>query len=144
MHSIAFADGILFAVRPMAIEDAMLYDNLWGIAELADWRLMNFEYNALAVAVFVVAAILIWNSIRIWKRTQRIETELSKIEKKINILELHESRRLIVDLNANSKRGIDPCDMAAEMDDNDVAVLTVLPPSTPAKREIAKSAKLRG
>jgi hypothetical protein len=41
----------------------MLYDNLWGIAELADWRLMNFEYTALAVAAFVVAVILIWNRI---------------------------------------------------------------------------------
>ena len=53
--------------------------------------------------------------------------KLSKTEKKVNILELRESRRLVAELTANSKRGIDPCDIAAaaEVDDNDLAVLTV-------------------
>jgi hypothetical protein len=43
----------------------MLYDTLWEIVALADWRLMAV---ALAVGAFVVAAVLIWNRSRIGKR----------------------------------------------------------------------------
>jgi hypothetical protein len=65
------------------------------------------------------------------------------MEKKINMLEMHESRRLMTELNANSKVGIDPRDTAIEMDDGDVAGLRMSPPTTPARPESAKSAKLR-
>jgi hypothetical protein len=92
----------------------VLHDKLWEIAERADWRLMTVGYKTFAVGAFVIPAVLIWNSIRIWKRMRRIETQLSKIEKKINTLEMHESRRLMTGLNANSKARIDPRDTAVE------------------------------
>jgi hypothetical protein len=46
----------------------VLHDKLWEIAERADWRPMTVEYNAFAVGALVIAAVLIWNRIRIWKR----------------------------------------------------------------------------
>ena len=134
----------------MAIGDAMLYDNLWGIAELADWRLMNFEYSALAVAAFVVAAILIWNRIRIRKRIRMIETHLSKVEAQLSKLQKQISTLLqiqiplIMRLNAKSRVEIDPRDMAVEMGGSDVAELTMSPPTMPAEPESLKSAKLPG
>jgi hypothetical protein len=121
----------------------VLYDKLWEIAERSDWRLMTVGYKTFAVGAFVIAAVLIWNSIRIWKRMWRIETQLSKMEKKINTLEMQESRRLMTGLNANSKTRIDPRDTAVEMDVGDFSGLTMSPPTTPAQPESAKSAKLR-
>ncbi len=125
----------------------MLYDKFWEIAERADWRLMTVEYKALAVGAFVVAAVLIWNRIRIWKRMRRIETRLRKMEKKINILETQESRRLMrlmTELNAKSRVKVVPRDAAVEMGGGDVVGLTMSPPTSPAQGESAKSAKLPG
>jgi uncharacterized membrane protein YciS (DUF1049 family) len=103
----------------------MLYDKLWEIAERADWHLMTVEYKTFAVGALVIAAVLIWINVRIRKRVRRIETQLSKMEKKINILEMQESRRLMTDLNANIKsRIVDPADRAVEMDDTGIAGLT--------------------
>ncbi len=66
----------------------MLYDELCGTVVRDDWRLMVVEYKPVAVGAFVVAAVLIWDRLRIWKRTRRIETELRKTERKVHILEL--------------------------------------------------------
>jgi len=124
-----------------------IYDKLWEIVELADWRLLTVEYKALAVGAFVVAAVLIWNRIRIWKRMRRIETRLRKMEKKINILETQESRRLMrlmTELNAKSRVKVVPRDAAVEMGGGDVVGLTMSPPTSPAQGESAKSAKLPG
>ena len=73
----------------------MIYDKLWEIVERADWRLMIAEYKALAIGAFMVAAVLIWNRIRLSRRIRRIENQLKKMEKKISILEVQESRRLM-------------------------------------------------
>ncbi len=84
----------------------MLYDELFGTAMRNDWRLMAVEYKPVAVGAFVVAAVLIWDRLRIWKRTRRIETELRKTERKVHILELQESgrlMRLMTELNARSR-----------------------------------------
>ncbi len=83
--------------------DAVLDDKLWEIAERADWRLMTVK--ALALGVFVVAVVPIWNSIRIWKRMRTIKAKLKKMQKEINILQIQESR-LMAELNANSKAEI--------------------------------------
>src|SRR5229473_1088826 len=117
-----------------------IYDKLWEIVELADWRLLTVEYKALAVGAFVVAAVLIWNRIRIWKRMRRIETRLRKMEKKINILETQESRRLMrlmTELNAKSRVKVVPRDAAVEMGGGDVPGLTMSPPTSPAQGESA-------
>jgi hypothetical protein len=78
----------------------MLDDELWEIAERADWRLMTVK--ALSLVAFVVAVVPIWNSIRIWKRGRTIEAQLKKMRREINILQIQESR-LMAELNANSK-----------------------------------------
>src|SRR6266849_4012183 len=124
-----------------------IYEKLWEIAERADWRLVTDEYKALAVGAFVVAAVLIWNRIRFWKRMRRIETQLRKMEKKIEILEVQESgrlMRLMTELNSKSRVKVHPRDTAAEMRDGDVVGLAMSPPTSPAQGESAKSAKLPG
>jgi hypothetical protein len=124
----------------------MIYDKLWEIVERADWRLM-VEYKALAIGAFVVAAVLIWNRIRLLRRIRRIENQLKKMEKKISILELQESRRLmriVKELNAKSRAKVDLRDTAAEMSGRDVVGLTTSPPTSPVQGDGAKSAKLPG
>src|SRR5713226_5798272 len=124
-----------------------IYDKLWEIVERADWRLMPAEYKALAVGAVAVAVVLIWKRIRFWKRMRRIETQLRKMEKKISILEVQESRRLmrlVKELNAKSRVKVDRRDTAAEMSGGDVVGLTTSPPTSPVQGDSAKSAKLPG
>ncbi len=73
----------------------MLYDQLWEIV-------------IVAIGAFVAAAVPLRGGIRIMKSVRRIETELSKMEKKINMLRLQESRRLMMELKANCEAEIDP------------------------------------
>jgi hypothetical protein len=125
----------------------MIYDKLWEIMERADWRLLIVEYKALAIGAFVVAAVLMWNRIRLLRRLRRIENQLKKMEKKIIILEVQESRRLmrlVKELNAKSRARVDRRDTAAEMNGGDVVGLTTSPPTSPAQGDSAKSAKLPG
>src|SRR5258708_26530017 len=96
---------------------------------------------ASAVGVFVVAAVLIRNSTRIWKRMQTIETQLNKLQKEITTV-LQVQTALIRKLNAKSKAEIDPPDTAVEIVAGDVAGLTMSPSTTPAQPESARSAKL--
>jgi hypothetical protein len=58
----------------------MIYDKLWEIAERADWRLMIVEYKTLAIGAFVVAAVLMWNRIRLFRRLRRLENQLKKMQ----------------------------------------------------------------
>jgi len=71
---------------------------------------MAVEYEALAVGASSIAAILIWSKIRIWRRMRAIDTQVKKIQKEINVLQreitvlqMQESRRLMMELNANAK-----------------------------------------
>src|SRR5260370_16537751 len=123
----------------------MIYDKLWEILERDDWRLMIVEYKALVIGAFVVAAVLVWNRIRWSRRIRRIENHLKKMEKKISILEVQESgrlMRLVKELNAKSRVKINPRDAAAEMSGGDVVGLTTSPPTSPVQGDSAKSAKL--
>jgi hypothetical protein len=119
--------------------ERMQYDELWQIAERADWRLMT----ALAVGAFVVTAVLIWDRIRIWKLIRTIETQLSKMQKEITTV-LQIQVALLTKLKAKSTVEIDPRDTSVEMGGGDVAGLTMSPPASPAQPESAKSAKLPG
>jgi hypothetical protein len=125
----------------------MIYDKLWEIMERADWRLLTVEYKALAIGAFLIAAVLMWNRIRLLRRLRRIENQLKKMEKKINILEVQESRRLmrlVKELSAKSRMKVDPRDTTAEMNGGDVIGLTTSPPTSPVQGDSAKSAKLPG
>ncbi len=125
----------------------MIYDKLWEIVERADWRLMIVEYKALAIGAFVVAAVLMWNRIRLLRRIRRIENQLKKMEKKVSILEVQESgrlMRLVKELNAKSRVKVDRRDAAAEMSGGNVVGLTTSPPTSPGQGDSAQSAKLPG
>jgi hypothetical protein len=125
----------------------MIYDKLWEIMERADWRLLTVEYKALAIGAFLIAAVLMWNRIRLLRRLRRIENQLKKMEKKINILEVQESRRLmrlVKELSAKSRMKVDRRDTTAEMNGGDVIGLTTSPPTSPVQGDSAKSAKLPG
>ena len=96
----------------------MLYDQLWEIV-------------ILVIGAFVVAAVPLRGGIRIMKSVRRIETELSKMEKKINMLRLQESRRLMMELKANSGAEIDPTVDTTRPDDVAHVVAKYYPRPTP-------------
>jgi hypothetical protein len=109
----------------------VLYDKLWEFAQQIDWRLTT-------VLSFAIAAVLKGNSIAIWRRMRRIETQLGEMKRKVNVLEMHESRRLMTELNANSKVGTNPRNTGIEVD---IAGLTMSPPTAPAQHDRAGSAR---
>src|SRR3974390_2871277 len=123
----------------------MLYNKLWEIAVRADWRLMTDEYKALAVGTVVVAVVMIWNRIRIRKRTRTIESRLSRIETQLNRMQneintiLQIQVPLVTQLNARAK--INPTNAKVETDGCDIAELTTSPPTTARQPEITKSAE---
>ncbi len=119
----------------------MLYDQLREIAMQADWRQLTVEYAALAIVAFMVAAGLISSRMRIRKRIQAIETQLSHMQNEIAAL-LQVQTALITRLNGKSKMETDPRYTPVEMADSEVIGLTVSPPTTPAQSEGAKPAKL--
>jgi hypothetical protein len=70
---------------------------------------MTVEYEALAIGASSIAAVLIWDEIRICIRMRAIKTRLKKVLKEINVLQkeigglqVQESRRLMMELRANS------------------------------------------
>jgi hypothetical protein len=90
---------------------------------------ITVEYRAFAIGAVLVAAIMIWDRIRMWKRAWRIETQLRKMEKKIYILEMQESgrlMRLVKELSGKSRAKIVSGD-TAEMACHDVAVTEEAP-----------------
>ncbi len=110
-----------------------------------DWRLATVEHKALAVGAFIVVTVLIWDRIRNWKRTRRIEIELRKMEKKIYILEMQESgrlTRLVRELNGKSRVKVDARDTGVKIRDGDDMAPTISPPAIADQRESGKSAKL--
>jgi len=97
---------------------------------------MTVEYEAVAVGVVLIAAVMIWSKIRIWKRMRAIDTQLAKMQREIDILQMQESRRLMMALKANSKMEapkIDPDNGPVEIDGDDVVRLVKTPPTTPAQ-----------
>ena len=119
----------------------MLYDELVR----ADWQLATVEHKALAVGAFMVAAVLIWDRAQAWKRTRRVEIELRKMEKKIYILEMHESgrlTRLVRELSTRSRVKVDTRDTGVEIGDGDNTAPAISSPATADLRESGKSAKI--
>ncbi len=119
----------------------MLYDQLREIAMQADWRQLTVGSAALAIGACMVAAGLMSSKMRIKKRMQAIETQLSHMQNEIAAL-LQVQAALITKLNAKSKGSIDPRDTPPEPADGEVIGLTASPPTTPAQSESAKAANL--
>ena len=109
----------------------MLYDKLLEIGIPADWRLMTGEYKALAVGAFVVVAILIWNRIRIWKRTRTIETRLDRIEAQLTKMQneintvLQIQVPLMAQLYPKSRTKLNPSNAAVEMGGGEAVESTI-------------------
>jgi hypothetical protein len=119
----------------------MPYDESWDTTVRDGWRLMTVEYRALAVAGFTVAALVIVDRFRMWKRTWRIEAQLRKMEKKIYILEMQESgrlTRLMMELNGKSRGRIASRTAAIDMDACDVSGHTKPPPTADTRPEREK------
>ena len=86
---------------------------------------MTVTYEALAVGVFLIAVIFVL-AILFWKRLRAVETRLRKIHREVNGLQIQESRRLIKELNANSKMEaskIESQDASAEVDRSEIVQL---------------------
>jgi len=89
-----------------------------------------------AVGAVLIAAVLIWSKIRIWKRMRAVDAQLAKMQNEIDILQMRESRRLMMELKANSKveaPKIDPDNGPSETNGGDVMRLMKTPPTTPAQ-----------
>lgn len=97
---------------------------------------MALEYAAMAIGAVLIATILTWSKVRIRRRLRAIDAQLAKMQKEIDILHMQESRRLMMELKANSKveaPKIDPDNGPIEIDGDDVVHLTKTPPTTPAQ-----------
>jgi hypothetical protein len=97
---------------------------------------MTVEYEAVTVGAVVVAAVLIWSRTRIWRRIRAIDARLAKMQKEIDILQMQESRRLLMALRKDSKVDapkIDPDNGPIEIDRDGIVRLTRTPPTTPAQ-----------
>jgi hypothetical protein len=79
---------------------------------------MTVTYEALAIGIFLIVAIFAV-AILFWRRLRAVETRLRTIRREINGLHIQESRRFIMELNANPKTEaakIEPQDASAEVD----------------------------
>ena len=95
---------------------------------------MTFENEAVAIGAVSIVAVLIWAKSHIWKRMRAIDAQITKMQKEIDILQMHESRRLMMDLKTNSKvegQKINPDNGPVET--GDVVRLIKTPPTTPAQ-----------
>jgi hypothetical protein len=94
---------------------------------------MTVEYEMVTVGAVFVAAVLIWSKIRIWKRISVIDAQLAKMQKEIDILQMQESRRLMMVLKENPK--VEAPKIApdlAPVDTGHVVQLMKTPPTTSA------------
>jgi hypothetical protein len=89
---------------------------------------MTDEYIVLAASALVVAAVLIWNQIRVGERIGTVETQLKEMEKDLNALDT--SRRMMMKVKANSKAEVN------------VVKPTTPAPTTPDQPESASFGRL--
>ena len=85
---------------------------------------MTVTYEALAIGIFLIVAIFVV-AILFWRRLRAVETRLRTIRREINGLHIQESRRFIMELNANPKTEaskIEPQDASAEVDRGEVVM----------------------
>jgi hypothetical protein len=86
---------------------------------------MTVTYEALAVGIFLIGAIFVV-AILFWKRLRAVEARLRTIRREINGLHVQESRRFVMELNANPKleaSKIAPQDGSAEVDRGEIVPL---------------------
>ena len=99
---------------------------------------MTVVYEMAAIGAAAIAAILIWQKIKIQRQIRTLDTRLAQMQKEIDVLQVQESRRAMMVLKANSKveaPGIEPdySDSVVDIDGADVVRLMGPPRSTPVR-----------
>ncbi len=97
---------------------------------------MTVEYVVVAIGAIAIAAVSIWNKVQIWKRIRAIDVHLAKMQTEIDVLQMQESRRLMMELRAGSKAEaprIDPNHGTVDIGGDEVVRLVKTPPTTPAQ-----------
>ncbi len=107
---------------------------IWEIAARTDWRLAAV---VVVVGMFMVAAILRWNRVKIRKRIHAIETQVSELRNEMTAV-VQIQVALIRKLNGDSKVEISLPDTVLKKVGDDVAGVTISSSTMPAQPESAK------
>jgi hypothetical protein len=95
---------------------------------------MIIVFELIAISAAAIAAVAIWHKIQVQKRISIIDIRLAKMQKEIEVLQMQESRRVMMALKGNSNvesPGLDPDDGDAGNIDGDVMRLMGKPRTTP-------------
>jgi hypothetical protein len=74
---------------------------------------MIIVYELVAITAAAIAVVAVWHKIQVQKRISAIDTRLAKMQKEIEVLQMQESRRVMMTLKGNSNvesPGLDPDD----------------------------------
>jgi len=83
---------------------------------------MVFENETLAIGVFLIVAIFV-GAIFFWQKLSAIESRIMRINREVNGLHIMESRRIVMELNANATPAapsVTPQDGSAEVDSGEI------------------------
>jgi hypothetical protein len=92
-------------------------------------------YQLAAIAAAAIVAASIWHNARVQKRIRAIDSRLARMQKEIEVLQIQESRRVMMALKGNSNvasPGLDPGESASvDIDGDDGVRLSGKPRATP-------------
>jgi hypothetical protein len=94
---------------------------------------MIIVYELAAVGAAAVTAVSIWHKVHVQRRIRAIDIRLAKMQKEIEVLQMQESRRVMMALKGNSNvesPGLDPADGDVGDIDGDVVRLIGKPRTT--------------
>ena len=96
---------------------------------------MIIVYELAAIGAAAIAAISIWHRIQVQRRIRAIDARLARMQKEIDILQMQESRRVMMALKGTSNvdsPALDPDDgNAGDIIDGEVVRLMDKPRATP-------------
>jgi hypothetical protein len=94
-------------------------------------------YQLAAIAAAAIAAALIWRNVRVHKRLREIDVRLARMQKEIEVLQMQESRRVMMALKRDSNVAspdLDPGEGgSADSDGDDRFRLIGKPRATPVR-----------
>jgi hypothetical protein len=92
-------------------------------------------YQLAAIAAAAIAAASIWRNVRVYRRLGAIDVRLARMQKEIEVLQMQESRRVMMALKRNSNVAspdLDPGESgSADSDGDDRMRLIGKPRATP-------------
>jgi hypothetical protein len=96
---------------------------------------MIIVYELAAIGAAAIAAVSIWHRVQVQRRIRVIDNRLAKMQKEIEVLQMQESRRVMMALKGTSNvesPGLDPDDgEAGNIIDGEVMRLMRKPRATP-------------